>query len=321
MEDSLKEYIENNFNEYIPIKNIQSLKKIHNLCLNKIHFNPETSEEFYYYGIYYYEDIEKDYDLMKKYYLMAIDLNNSCAMNNLGVYYQNIEKDYDLMKKYYLMAIELKNSYAMFWLGSYYEDIEDYDLMKKYYLMAIELNNSGAMNNLGCYYETIDKNYDLMKKYFLMAIELNDNTAMYNFGFYHEHIEKDYDLMKKYYLMAIELNNRDAMANLRNYYIDNDMLLEEIELVMTYPKMIERKILIESISDIFMGNFIKDTKKFIKLIMSFDFEETDNICSSLKLLINCLKSQMTIFELHFNYTLNGKGFEDAKNDFIERCGN
>jgi Holliday junction resolvasome RuvABC DNA-binding subunit len=38
-------------------------------------------------------------------------------MNNLGLYYQKIEKNYDLMKKYYLMSIELKNSDAMIALG------------------------------------------------------------------------------------------------------------------------------------------------------------------------------------------------------------
>jgi len=36
-------------------------------------------------GCYYHEDIEKDYDSMKKYYLMAIELNNAEAMNNLGI--------------------------------------------------------------------------------------------------------------------------------------------------------------------------------------------------------------------------------------------
>ncbi len=33
--------------------------------------------------------------------------------NLIGCYYQYIEKDYDLMKKYYLMAIELNNSFAI----------------------------------------------------------------------------------------------------------------------------------------------------------------------------------------------------------------
>ena len=46
---------------------------------------------------------------MKKYYLMAIELNHSSAMFNLAYYYQENEKDYDLMKKYYLMTIKQKH--------------------------------------------------------------------------------------------------------------------------------------------------------------------------------------------------------------------
>ena len=39
----------------------------------------------------YYKTIEKNYDLMKKYYMMAIDINNDTnAMHNLSIYYGNI---------------------------------------------------------------------------------------------------------------------------------------------------------------------------------------------------------------------------------------
>ena len=41
---------------------------------------------------------------MIKYYLMIIELNDSDAMICLALYYYEI-KDYDNMKKYYLMAI------------------------------------------------------------------------------------------------------------------------------------------------------------------------------------------------------------------------
>jgi len=42
---------------------------------------------------YYYYRIEKNYDEMKKYYMLAIEKCNSTAMNNLGHYYQTIEKN------------------------------------------------------------------------------------------------------------------------------------------------------------------------------------------------------------------------------------
>jgi TPR repeat protein len=41
------------------------------------------------------------------------DKGDSNAMFKLGMYYQNIERDYDLMKKYYLLAAENKNMSAM----------------------------------------------------------------------------------------------------------------------------------------------------------------------------------------------------------------
>ena len=53
-------------------------------------------------GLVYY--VKKDYILMKKYFLMAIEKEDIYAMYHLGYYYDTIEKDYEMMKKYYLMA-------------------------------------------------------------------------------------------------------------------------------------------------------------------------------------------------------------------------
>jgi hypothetical protein len=128
------------------------LKYLENYILNL--FNNEIINEvsqdsniYLWNGIFYYT-FKKDYEKMKKHYLMAIELNNSSAMLYLGDYYC-YEKDYENMKKYYLMAVGLNNSRAMYCLGNYYFNIEkDYENMKKYYIMAIKLNLSEAMNNL-----------------------------------------------------------------------------------------------------------------------------------------------------------------------------
>jgi hypothetical protein len=69
---------------------------------------------------------------------MAIEKGHSCAMYNLGIYYKNVEKNYDLVVKYYIMAIEKGNTHAMNSIGVYYHDIEKkYELAVKYYLKAI----------------------------------------------------------------------------------------------------------------------------------------------------------------------------------------
>ena len=241
MYQSLEEiYDKINYNK----SSIEEYKYIENFIIKL--FNDgiieETNESDKLLWIGNYYKLNKKYNEMKKYYLMAIELNDSDAMFNLGHYYHQIEINYDEMKKYYLMAIKLNNSLAMNNLGAYYHIIKEnycyfikkyYEIkMKKYYLMAIELNNSNAMNNLGHYYQHIEKNYDEMKKYYLMAIELNNSCAMYNLGDYYQNIEKNYDEMKKYYLMAIKLNNKECIKNCidNNYFNDNNIKNEIFKL-------------------------------------------------------------------------------------------
>ena len=199
----------------------QSLEEIY----DKINYNKSSIEEYKY--------IE---NFIIKLFNDGIieETNESDKLLWIGNYYK-LNKKYNEMKKYYLMAIELNDSDAMFNLGHYYHQIEiNYDEMKKYYLMAIKLNNSLAMNNLGAYYHIIKENYCYfikkyyeikMKKYYLMAIELNNSNAMNNLGHYYQHIEKNYDEMKKYYLMAIELNNKKCIEYCisNNYFNDNDI--------------------------------------------------------------------------------------------------
>jgi hypothetical protein len=59
--------------------------KINNLFNHDIIEESDDDRYWYYIGIYYYKKIKKS-DLMKKYYLMAIDRGNDMAMNNLGYY-------------------------------------------------------------------------------------------------------------------------------------------------------------------------------------------------------------------------------------------
>ena len=211
-------------------------KEILDIFNNNIDSYKYNENLYLWIGNYYYFK-ENNYDKMKEYYLMAIQLNNSDALQKMGRYYEKIEKDYDKMKEYYLMAIKLNNVPAMTNLAHYYQIIEyNYDKMKEYYLMAIEMHDSIAMTNLAVYYFDIEKNYDKMKKYYLMAIELNNSLAMYNFAIYYQYTEKNMDNAIKYYLMAIKLNNLKAVANLKEittplqryiYYTKNNIPFNE----------------------------------------------------------------------------------------------
>ncbi len=94
---------------------------------------------------------------MEEYYMMAIKLNYTDAMCNLGMYYGSVEGNYDLMYKYYTMAIKYNNSNAMYLFGSFYNNIKKYNLMKVYYTMAIELGHRGAYCGLKNYCKDIEK--------------------------------------------------------------------------------------------------------------------------------------------------------------------
>ena len=205
---------------YIKINDESDILIIHDLLRYNIIGDKYNSIICLYYGLYY-ENLIKDYDLMKKYYLMAINYNNIYAMNNLAHYYQFEEKHYDLAKKYYLMAINNNHGIAMYNLGCYYQDIEEnHDLMKKYYLMAADSgdDDGDSLNNLGYYYQYTKKDYDLMKKYYLMSINDNNVNAIHNLAHYYQYVEINYDLMNKYYLMGAKNNNDICFLKCLKFY-------------------------------------------------------------------------------------------------------
>ena len=162
---------------------------------------------------------------------MAIDNGCSKAMYNLGVYYEEIEKDYDLMKKYFLMAIDKGYSGAMDNLGRYYQLIEkNYDLMKRYYLMAIDKGEQVAMFFLGMHYKIKEKDSNLMKKYFFMAIDKDADTyIIYHLeDYYEEHnlfVEKINDL----YQHNIEITEDHITEMFTKCKITDDKLMNLIQ--------------------------------------------------------------------------------------------
>ena len=220
MEQFIFEFVKLAGCKYIKINNESDLLIIYDLLKNNIIGTTYNSIICLYHGIYYKR--AKDFDLMKKYYLMAIDYNNVDAMNNLAIYYYDFENNWDLMKKYYLMAIDLNNTDAMNTMGNYYQYVEiNYDLMKKYYLMSIKNDNQIAMYSLGLYYKH-KKKYDLMMKYYSMMQQSKDicwcyKMAMYDVAIYYQNI-KEYDLMKTHFMISINCGNIYAMRGLAMYY-------------------------------------------------------------------------------------------------------
>ena len=243
---------------YVTIEDEESIKKIHNLYCNNVMFDPVTTIETFYVGVYH-SKVTKNYEEMEKYYNKSIIKGDDNAMCNLGRYHRGITKNYNEMEKYYKMAIDLGNSYAM--------------------------------NNLGWYHKNITKNYDEMEKYYKMAIDGSNCVSMYNL----------------------------AMDELSEYYMEKGLEMKLLLLYIDNMNMVDRTKVIKQFNMISQNIKEEDEEIFLKLIFDFKFCENDTLHTLLKLLVNTVNAQMDIMDLHFTYTVNGLGFEDAKKDFFNRC--
>jgi hypothetical protein len=113
---------------------------IYNLIVNNIKCDVDSlnNDIMYLYSGIYYTYIEQNNELVKKYYLKAIDCGNDSAMNNLAHYYYNCDVNNnfnvnnELAIKYYIMAINKGNTVALHNLGSQYVNI-NYEMIDKYY--------------------------------------------------------------------------------------------------------------------------------------------------------------------------------------------
>jgi len=206
MEDSIKSWCKEHGLVYIIIPN-KSLKIIHDLLINNIFGKPKKSMEFHYFGKYY--ELQKKYDLMRKYYIKAIKNKYINSMYTLANYYAN-SVDHDQMIKYLKMASELGHSRSTCELGCHYRKQEKYDLMKKYLLIAIKQENIMAMINLANYYSQYEKSHQDAEKYFLMAIVKGSTLAIEYLALFHYN-QKRYNDAERYWLMALEKDDHDIV--------------------------------------------------------------------------------------------------------------
>ncbi len=201
-------------NELFIINNILSKNNLDNIL------DTNSSNILRYIGLIYYYKYNK-IEGATKYYLMAINLNNSSAMYN----YANLLKKENKIEeatKYYLMAIDLNNSSAMYNYANLLKKENKIEEAKKYYLMAINLNNSDSMIN---YANLLIKENKIeeAKKYYFMSIQLNNITAINNYLIIEESILKQYnDLIN--FTSEIAINHINKIKNNLDIIIYNNKL-------------------------------------------------------------------------------------------------
>ena len=274
----------------------------------------------YYLGIYYYDN--KKIEQATKYLLMAIEKGNTDAMYKLGTYYKNDLKDEETAMKYFEMAIEKGKLNSISIVIKYYDSKKDYKKVRKYCKIGLNNDNSDAMNLYGSYYYSIKKNNKKAFKYYLMASDLGNVHGFCNVGLMYSVYIKDDVLMEKYCLKALQMGSKfdGNIIRLKTYYKSNNFHMKLLDLYINYEHMRTRKELIETFELLMTKSMtIDDEKQFMSHLSTFKFEESDNLTSGLKLLVGALTNNVSLLDLHFKYSMEGKGYDDAKNDFFGRC--
>lgn len=170
-----------------------------------------------------------------------------------------------------------------------------------------------------------------VEKYYLMGAKKGLSDIMMQYAMLNKK-RGNIILMKKYAAMAFEYGTIETMPQLLHYYSecwdsrwpDANKCQEILDLYLNnkiVQASVKRSCLIQTINNYSMLNNC-DTEmkhKFMNFLIEFEFKESDKLNMSIALLISTAKSKISLIKLHYEHTINGKGYNEAKEDFINRC--
>ena len=282
--DNIKSYLNDHRIIYVPIDDNESINKIHDLFLHDIKFEPTNGIECCYIGIYF-KSICGDYVNAKKYYLMGIEYGNSTSMNNLAIYYHRIKCKKNLAEKYFLMAIDHGCIYAPFGIANIYEENNDNVNAIKYLEMASNYGNINAMNELIYIYNKINDHTNI-NKYCILLIKI--------------------DYKNKHYIEDFYLITKNEPVKLLKFYLKNHELVKRSDILRIMTYVFKRDL------------NAKQYDSFVKILSQFEFLPSDELPKLFRTLINLLRYNMDFMKLHFDYSVLGKGYDEAKKDFLDK---
>ena len=230
--------------------------------------------------------------------------------------------DDDTIKNYYLEHMKLGCTASMKIYARLYQRQRQHDNSEKYYLMAIDLGDVCAMYLLAnYYYRKQEKDLEKAEKYYVMAFNHGFIKAAIKLGKIYEKKE-NHENVVKYYLIAIDHGDQKAFSNLMFYY-NKTNIIQSLKLQIKYPKSVERKAIVNTINIIWTKKLLKSDQieEFIEILLAFEFNKDDDIPIMIKTFINLLGQKIDSMKLHFDYSIQGKGFDDAKHDFINLISN
>lgn len=211
----------------------------------------------------------------------------------------------------------IDNPICYYYYGLYHQINSNYDKMKDYYEKSLQQNMYISLNNLGCYYQNQCVNYKLAKEYYMKAIEKGICISICNMAFLYEKKGK-YDKSEKYLLMGVDRCHAKCINLLERYYIKQK---NKIGLLKLYAKTRQVGKYMAIVNEYFLEEK-ENNDIIIAIIETLENMEIQNESpNGIKFIKKLLCHQIDIMKLHFEYTVNGKGYDEAKKDYINLLTN
>ena len=210
----------------------------------------------------------------------------------------------------------LDDPICYYYYGLYFQITAKYDKMKDYYEKAYKQNMFLALNNLGFHYQYQCYDHSLARKYFNEAIKKGVFLSIVN--------KTDLCICRwtgrcdkciKYLLMGVDKGHPGCINRLISHYKYNRPK-NNMELLKLYAKINQIDKCMKIINKYFLEK--QDDHDMILVIIETieNMEIQNELPNGIKFIKNLLCHQIDIMKLHFEYTVNGKGYEEAKKDYI-----
>lgn len=137
--------------------------------------------------------------------------------------------------------------------------------------------------------------------------------------------EYNIETIMKYYLIYAKKGNIKSLKQIiksvchTTNIIHNVDIFSIFKLCIKYQHELDLNYINNLMKELWTSKLNEEQRmEFIELIHKIKIEDDTNVPFLLKSFINLITYNLDVMKLHFDYTLNGLGYEDAKKDFISK---
>lgn len=254
----------------------------------------------------YYQD-KNDVVEMEKWYKKAFELGCAKAFTYYGDYLEN-KNCFESAEKYYLMAIEKGHRRAITFYAMLQLRLGKFDVAESYLTKVIECGNDEEMVFLGISYERRGMT-DLAEKWYNDAIAAGVTLGYFCLGRLRQNAGQ-FEEMEKIYGKGIEKGDHTSLIIYGDYLEING----KFDKLLTLLEKYDRKKLIE-----FLNKPIqKRSVKLLETILGLNEKELKQTNESIILIREILDQKIDLLDIHFRFSVNGQGFNEAKADFLAK---